>query len=47
MARRLGLSRLRVGVAADEPVGAEVLDWYRSVGLALRADPFRTGGSAP
>ncbi len=47
MARRLGLSRLRIGVAAEEPVGAEVLDWYRSVGLALRADPFRTGGSAP
>lgn len=46
LARRLGLPRLRVGVAAEEPVSAEVLDWYRSVGVPLRPRAFRAGDPA-
>jgi long-chain acyl-CoA synthetase len=43
LARKLGLSRLRTGVAADEAVEADVLDWYRSIGVRLRVEPFAPG----
>lgn len=46
MARKLGLSRLRDGAAAEDAVAPEVLDWYRSIGVPLRAEPFRAGGPA-